>query len=39
MLAARPGLAAIPGTVAQYVLRNAGRPVLIVPAGSSQPGD
>jgi nucleotide-binding universal stress UspA family protein len=33
VLAARPGLAAIPGTVAQYVLRNAGRPVLIVPAG------
>jgi hypothetical protein len=34
VLAARPGLAAMPGTVAQYVLRDAGRPVPIGPAGS-----
>jgi nucleotide-binding universal stress UspA family protein len=33
VLAARPGLSVIPGTVTQYVLRNAGRPILIVPAG------
>lgn len=33
VLAPRPGPAAIPGTVTQYVLRNAGRPVLIGPAG------
>lgn len=33
VLAARPGLAVLPGTTGQYVLRNAGRPVLLVPAG------
>jgi nucleotide-binding universal stress UspA family protein len=38
VLAARPGLAVLPGTVSQYVLRNAGRPVMLVPAGGSQDG-
>jgi nucleotide-binding universal stress UspA family protein len=38
VLAARPELAGLPGTVSQYVLRNAGRPVMLVPAGGSQPG-
>jgi nucleotide-binding universal stress UspA family protein len=38
VLAARPGLAVLPGTVSQYVLRNAGRPVLVVPASGSQAG-
>jgi len=40
VLAARPGLSVIPGTVTQYVLRNAGRPILIVPtSGQAAPGD
>jgi nucleotide-binding universal stress UspA family protein len=33
VLATRPGVSMLPGTVSQYVLRNAGRPVLMVPAG------
>ena len=33
VLAARPGPSHFPGTVGQYVLRNAQCPVLIVPAG------
>lgn len=32
VLAARPGLTVLPGTVGQYVLRNAGLPVMLVPA-------
>jgi nucleotide-binding universal stress UspA family protein len=40
VLAARPGLTVIPGTVTQYVLRNAGRPILIVPtSGQAATGD
>jgi nucleotide-binding universal stress UspA family protein len=40
VLAARPGLTVIPGTVTQYVLRTAGRPILIVPtSGQAAPGD
>jgi nucleotide-binding universal stress UspA family protein len=33
VLATRPGVSMLPGTVSQYVLRNAGRPVLMVPSG------
>jgi len=38
VLAARPGLAVLPGSVSQYVLRNAARPVVIVPANAGEPG-
>lgn len=33
VLAARSGISVLPGTVSQYVLRNARCPVLVVPAG------
>jgi len=33
VLAARAGLSVLPGTVSQYVLRNARCPVMVVPAG------
>jgi nucleotide-binding universal stress UspA family protein len=33
VLATRPGVSMLPTTVSQYVLRNARRPVLMVPAG------
>jgi nucleotide-binding universal stress UspA family protein len=35
VLASRPGLSVLPGTVSQYVLRNARRPVLLVPASGN----
>jgi len=33
VLAARAGISMLPGTVSQYVLRNARCPVMVVPAG------
>jgi nucleotide-binding universal stress UspA family protein len=33
VLAARSGISVLPGTVSQYVLRNARCPVMVVPAG------
>ena len=35
VLAARAGISVLPGTVSQYVLRNARCPVMVVPAGSN----
>ena len=38
VLAARPGISLLPGTVSQYVLRHARCPVLVVPAERLRPG-
>jgi nucleotide-binding universal stress UspA family protein len=38
VLATRPGLSMLPGGVSQYVLRNAKRPVLMVPASVNGEG-
>jgi nucleotide-binding universal stress UspA family protein len=35
VLAARSGISMLPGTVSQYVLRNARCPVLVVPSGAA----
>jgi nucleotide-binding universal stress UspA family protein len=38
VLATRPNLSMLPGGVSQYVLRNARRPVLMVPASATSEG-